>query len=51
MNNGKLAVIQGLENYIIAESDGVLMICKKDNEQKIRQYVKDIDVRFNGEFN
>lgn len=51
LNNGKLAVIQGLENYIIAESDGVLMICKKDNEQKIRQYVKDIDVRFNGEFN
>ncbi len=51
LNNGKLAVVQGLENYIIAESNGVLMICKKDNEQKIRQYVNDIDVRFNGEFN
>ncbi len=51
LNNGKLAVIQGLEGYIVAESNGVLMICKKDDEQKIRQYVNDIDVRFNGEFN
>ncbi len=51
LNNGKLAVIQGLEGYIVAESNGVLMICKKDDEQKIRQYVNDINVRFNGEFN
>lgn len=51
LNNGKLAVIQGLEDYIVAESNGVLLICKKENEQKIRQYVNDIDVRFNGDFN
>ena len=51
LNDAKMAVIQGLENYVIAESNGVLMICPKDDEQKMRQYVNDINVRFNGEFN
>jgi len=36
---GKLAVIDGLDNYLIAEDHGVLLICKKDEESKIRDYV------------
>ncbi|MDR3057929.1 MAG: mannose-1-phosphate guanylyltransferase, partial [Prevotella sp.] len=28
---GKLAVIQGLEGYIVAEADGVLLICKRND--------------------
>ena len=39
---GKLAVTQGLNDYIVVESDGVLLICRKDDEQKIRQFVNDI---------
>ena len=31
----KLAVIDGLEGYLIAESDNVLLICKKDEEHSI----------------
>jgi mannose-1-phosphate guanylyltransferase len=31
---GKLVVIKGLENFIVAEYDNVLMICPKDQEQK-----------------
>ena len=34
----KLAVIDGLEGYLIAESDNVLLICKKDEEHSIRKY-------------
>ena len=42
MPNIKLAVIQGLKNYIVVESDGILLVCKKEDEQKIRQFVNDV---------
>ncbi len=40
--NQKLAVIQGLDNYIVVESDGTLLICKKEDEQQIKQFVNDV---------
>lgn len=33
-------VIQGLDNYIIAESDNTLLICKKEDEQHIKDWQK-----------
>lgn len=41
----KLAVIDGLEGYLIAESDNVLLICKKDEEHSIRKYVNDAQIK------
>ncbi len=38
----KIAVIQGLEDYIVVESQKILLICKKDDEQQIRQFVADV---------
>jgi mannose-1-phosphate guanylyltransferase len=38
---GHLAVIQGLENCIVSESNGVLLICKREDEQQIRQFYMD----------
>ncbi len=40
----KLVVMQGLEDYIVAESDGVLLICKKEEEQQIRTFVNDVKI-------
>jgi mannose-1-phosphate guanylyltransferase len=40
----KLVVLQGLEDYIVVESEGVLMICKKQDEQQIRNFVNDVKV-------
>ena len=31
----KLAVIDGLEGFLIAKSDNVLLICRKDEEHAI----------------
>lgn len=31
-------VIQGLENYIVAEKDNTLLICKLEEEQRIKQF-------------
>lgn len=41
----KLVLIQGLEDYIVVESDGVLLICKKEDEQQIRNFVNDVRVK------
>jgi mannose-1-phosphate guanylyltransferase len=38
----KLVVLQGLNDYIVVESDNILLVCKKEEEQKIKQFVADI---------
>lgn len=38
----RLVVVQGLNNYIVAEYDNVLLICQKDEEQRIKQFVEDV---------
>ena len=43
--NDKLAVIQGLENYIVVYSDNVLLICPKDDEQQVRNLVNDVKIK------
>ncbi len=43
--NDRIAVIQGLENYIIVEDNDVLLICQRDNEQHIREYVDAVKLR------
>jgi mannose-1-phosphate guanylyltransferase len=43
---GHMAVIQGLENYIVAESNGILLICKREEEQQIRQFHMDADEKW-----
>lgn len=40
----KLVVIEGLEDYIVVESEGILLICKKQDEQQIRTFVNDVKV-------
>ncbi|MFT4031032.1 MAG: mannose-1-phosphate guanylyltransferase [Siphonobacter sp.] len=35
----RLVVIKGLDNFIIAEFDNVLLICPKDQEQKVKEFV------------
>lgn len=38
----KLVVLQGLDDYIVVEEDKVLLICRKKDEQNIRQFVIDV---------
>jgi len=37
----KLVVVNGLEGFIVAEYDGVLLICRKEEEQKVKEFVAD----------
>lgn len=47
---GHLAVIEGMENMIVAQNGKVLLICRKDNEQMIRQFVADAETKQGGEY-
>ncbi len=45
----KVAVIQGLDDYIVVDSGDALLICPKANEQQIRQFTNDIKSEFGRE--
>lgn len=50
LESGKLAVIQGLDGYIVAEADNALLICKKEEEQRIKHFITDVKFKFGDEF-
>lgn len=41
-DNKKLVLLQGLEDFIVVDTPDVLMICRKDKEQEIKEYVAEI---------
>lgn len=42
---GKMALLQGLHDYIVVEAHGILMVVKKDHEQRIKSYLQDIKTK------
>lgn len=46
----KLVVLQGLDDYIVVESDSILLVCKKSDEQQIRQFVNDVKLKRGDKF-
>ena len=50
-NPKRLTVIQGINDCIVAESGNVLLICKKEDEQRIKQFVADAQMKYAKEFN
>lgn len=42
----KLAVLQGLENFIIIDTDNVLLICHRENKNKIKEYIAEVKRNF-----
>lgn len=49
--HGKFAIINGLEGYIVAEHDNVLLICpKEDSSAMVKRYLNDIQMKKGEEF-
>jgi mannose-1-phosphate guanylyltransferase len=40
--DNKLVLLQGLEDYIVVDTKDVLLICRKDKEQEIKDYVAEV---------
>jgi mannose-1-phosphate guanylyltransferase len=46
----RVVVVQGLEDYVIAEEDNVLVICKKDDQGAIRKFVNDVQINIGDDY-
>ena len=42
IKNDKLVLLQGLDGFIVVDTDDVLLICKREREQDIKEYVAEI---------
>jgi mannose-1-phosphate guanylyltransferase len=40
--DNKLVVLQGLENFIVVDTEDVLLICERNREQQIKDYVAEV---------
>lgn len=49
ISDDKLLIAHGLDNYIVIESNNNILICKKEDEQKVKNFVNDIKVKFGDE--
>jgi len=46
----KLLVIQGLEDFIVIDTDDVLLICKKEKEQQVKEFLSEVKKRKGDKF-
>ncbi len=44
-NKEKLIVLRGLDNYLVVDTDNVLLVCPKNEEEGFKQIIKDIDLK------
>ena len=42
VSDDKLVVLQGLNGFIVVENEGTILVCKKEDEQNIKQFVTDL---------
>jgi mannose-1-phosphate guanylyltransferase len=42
VDKDKLIVLQGISNYIVIDTGDVLLICSREKEQEIKEYVAEI---------
>ena len=40
--DGKVAVVKGLQDYIVVDTDDVLLVCPRSDEQSIKKYIDDV---------
>ena len=42
VQDDKLVVLHGLEDYIVVQNDNIILVCRLQEEQKIKQFVNEI---------
>jgi mannose-1-phosphate guanylyltransferase len=40
--NNKMVVLQGLEDFVVVDTSDVLLICRKEKEQEIKEYMAEV---------
>lgn len=49
-NEKKLVVVDGLNDFVVVETDDVLVICPRDKEVDFKKYINDAQVKFGGKY-
>lgn len=49
INTKKMYVLDGLQDYIVVDTEKALLVCPRKNDQQIKEYVQEIRSRKNGE--
>lgn len=49
-NNNKLVVLDNLNDYLIVDTEDVLVICRRDNEADFKKYVNDAMIKHGNKF-
>ncbi len=42
VKGARLVVLQGLTDYIVVQNEDIILVCRREEEQKIKQFVNDI---------
>ncbi|PZP49116.1 MAG: mannose-1-phosphate guanylyltransferase, partial [Pseudopedobacter saltans] len=50
VSDNKLVVIQGLDNHIVIDTDDVLLICKRDRENEMKEYMTEVRKKYGEKF-
>lgn len=50
MPQGKIAILDGLDGYMVVEKGGSLLVCRVENEQAIRNWVDDVKYKFGEDY-
>lgn len=50
MPKEKLVILQGMHDYIVVEENNTLLICKRAEEQNVKNIVADVKAKFGGKF-
>ncbi|MFT4205437.1 MAG: mannose-1-phosphate guanylyltransferase [Chitinophagaceae bacterium] len=46
----KLVIVQGLEDHIVIDTDDVLLICKRDKEKEVKEYMAEVRKKYGEKF-
>ena len=49
-SNDKLIILQGLDDFIVVDTKDVLLICQKEKEQEIKEYVAEVKRNMGDEY-
>ena len=49
-NQKKLIVVDDLSDYLVVDTDDVLLICRRENEAEFKRYVNDAAIKYGNEF-
>ena len=46
----KIVVLQGLDGYIVVESGNILLVCRQEDEQRIKHFLNDVKIKKGEEY-